>query len=91
MGNRVSISFRTGDEDSVILFSQDGGMAFVRMAQAYAVALQAKGYGPWPLGRLEPSTVMVDFIRHVTQCMSQVPSNFYLARERWLTFFGPIG
>ena len=67
MGNRVSISFKNGDEESVVLFSQWRGLGLVEQARDYAQALVDERRGSeGPLDRLEPSTVMVDFIRELT-------------------------
>lgn len=83
MGDRVSISFRQGKEESPVLFSHWGGMAFVREAKQYLKALlersKTKGCGTYPLDRREPGTVMVDFIRHVVDG-ERVESNYYLGR-----------
>jgi hypothetical protein len=71
MGNRVSISFRSGKQESVALFSHWGGMEFVKQAREYVKDLRKciakdKFATGWPLGRLEPNTVMVDFVMHAT-------------------------
>ena len=60
-------------DESVVLFHQWGGEDLPRMAVRYLAELKEEGYGNeesvkelklrGPLGRLEPSTVMVDFIR----------------------------
>lgn len=39
MGDRVSVSFVNGDDESVALFSHWGGMDFVKQARAYAQEL----------------------------------------------------
>jgi hypothetical protein len=83
MGNRVSISFVNGNEESVALFNHWDGMEFVSIARNYAKELQ-KEVGSKvldPLDRLEPNTVMVDFIRHITQNMTRVSSNLYLGKD----------
>ena len=74
MGDRVSISFSKAWEDgkaretSPVLFSHWGGMDFVNYAYDYVRKLkkERKGSQSMPLDRLEPGTVMVDFIRHIT-------------------------
>lgn len=84
MGDRVSVSFRKGGEESVILFSHWGGMTLVAVAKGYASELRAEARkaGPtWPLYRLEPSIVMVDFIRMLTQGVERVTSDYYLERS----------
>src|SRR5438105_273096 len=84
MGDRVSISFKCGKEESVALFSQYGGAALVEDAKAYAQDLKARkaGGGKTPLDRLEPRVVMVDFIRHLTKEMpGELEGDFYLGRD----------
>ena len=82
MGNRVSISFRNREEESVTLFSHWGGMGFVHAAEDYVNILRSERSGAmYPLDRLEPSTVMVDFIRHLTTGAERVESDLYLGRS----------
>ena len=76
MGDRVSISFKNGREESVALFHHWGGMEFVEIAREYVQQLP-QGW-TMPIDRREPQTVMVDFIRHITQDMDQVKSSLYL-------------
>ena len=77
MGDRVSISFKHGTEESVTLFNHWGGMTFVADAQRYADALP-RGKRFRPLDLLEPGTVMVDFIRLITKDLDCVGSSLYL-------------
>ena len=68
MGDRVSVSFVNGPDESVVLFQHWGGMELPRLAQAYAddlcEQLQATAARTFPpIARLEPRTVMVDFVR----------------------------
>jgi len=67
-------------DESPVLFCHWGGMDFVNEAYAYARQLKKefKGIATYPLGRLEPGTVMVDFIRHITKGMPRVEHNLYL-------------
>lgn len=83
MGDRVSISFKTGDEESVVLFCHWGGMEFVKQAKAYAKELiqEVGSCQVNPLERLEPNTVMVDFIRYHLDSASRVMSNYYLGKD----------
>jgi hypothetical protein len=88
MGDRVSISFRNGDEESVVLFSHWGGMTMVKDAVEYAKELQKErknnpenNHGLMPLDRLEPSVVMVDFIRQITHKMKRVEGGLYLGKD----------
>jgi hypothetical protein len=80
MGDRVSIQFVNGAEKSVVLFSHWNGMDFVDGAKAYARELCAEMIGTIsdPLGRLEPATVMVDFISNQLSGNGRIRSNFYL-------------
>lgn len=77
MGDRVSISFRNGNEESVTLFSHWGGKPFVVEAFNYIQTLPT-GRTVMPLDRCEPNTIMVDFIRHLTKGQDRVESNLYL-------------
>ena len=73
MGDRVSISFKNGDEESVALFHHWGGREFPQVALAYAKEFKIdvdnrKSKEPnlsTPITRMEPEIVMVDFIRHL--------------------------
>lgn len=82
MGDRVSISFVQGNEESPVLFSHWGGMGFVQRAQAYAAELVSRKSDSQfsPLDRLEPATVMVDFIREETKFLEEVAGDLYIAR-----------
>ncbi len=85
MGDRVSISFKNGREESVALFSHWGGMSFVREAEQYVKKLK-KWAGKRecePLERLEPDTVMVDFIREITKEEEKIKSGIYLGKDEW--------
>jgi len=85
MGDRVSISFRKGEQESVVLFSHWGGKTLVAVARGYVRELKAEAERAgmtWPLFRLEPQTVMVDFIRMLTAGVSRVQSDYYLEREK---------
>lgn len=81
MGDRISIQFKTGNQRSVVLFSQWGGQAFLEEAKKYARSLREEARsrgGRGPLYRLEPNTVMVDFIRRLTREEARVTSDLYL-------------
>lgn len=87
MGNRVSIQFANENETSVVLFSHWGGMEFVDEAKQYVKDLKKeieslrKEISSGPLTRLEPNTVMVDFIREFSKDMHRVESDFYLGKD----------
>ena len=83
MGDRISIQFKNGEQQSVVLFSHWGGMKFREQAESYARSLaernlKAEDRGDTPLQRLEPSTVIVDFIRHITKGMDAIEHDLYL-------------
>lgn len=81
MGARISVQFTKGEEKSVVLFSHWGGEEFGDDAEQYAEDLKkevAENGGVMPIDRLEPGTVMVDFIRSLTKDMPRVESDLYL-------------
>lgn len=81
MGDRVSIQFQLGKDKSVVFFSHWDGMGLVEIAKAYVNGLKevAKKEGStYPLFRLEPDTVIVDFIKFYTTEAGPVKSNYYL-------------
>jgi hypothetical protein len=85
MGDRVSISFRKGDQESVVLFSHWGGKTLLAVARGYVRELKTEAQRAgmtWPLFRLEPQTVMVDFIRMLTEGVSRVQSDYYLGKGK---------
>jgi len=84
MGARTSIQFQKGDEKSVVLFSHWGGDEFGEEAEEYAEKLKrevAGNNGVEPLDRLEPDTVMIDFVRSITCKMDRVKSDLYLSAD----------
>lgn len=87
MGDRISIAFKNGDETSVILFHHWGGIEFKDVAENYVSELKSWVKGKYqpkysdPISRLEPNTVMVDFIRYITQGKERVDSSIYLGRD----------
>ena len=88
MGDRISMSFRNEKEsfckESVVLFSHWGGRSFLKQAKTYINKLRkkiSKNDISTPLSRLEPNTVMVDFIRHITKGFKGVDSDLYLGKS----------
>jgi hypothetical protein len=86
MGDRISISFANGKDESVALFSHWGGMSFLEKARQYVVelkkTLEKRDSGIVnPIDRLEPDTVMVDFIRHITKGKELIESDLYLGKD----------
>ena len=84
MGDRVSISFKKGDEESIALFDHWGGMDRVHHATEYAKQLKERhgGKQSTPLDRREPGTVMVDYIRLITAGFKEVESSLYVGEMR---------
>ena len=84
MGAKISIAFENGDDKSVTLFSHWGGKEFADEAKEYVKKLkkEAKEAGStMPLYRLEPETVMVDFIRETTKQDKRVEHDLYLGKN----------
>ena len=82
MGNRVSIQFQLGENKSVCVFSHWRGMEFVEFANTYAERLKAKSGDKMltPLDRLEPETVVTDFILQLADHydLKKISSGFYI-------------
>ena len=84
MGNRVSVSFINNDEESVTLFNHWGGKEFADFAVKYVKDLRRRVKDSKisdPIARLEPNTVMVDFIRAITSGISLVRDTLYLGKD----------
>ena len=86
MGNRISISFEKDNQESVTLFSHWDGKLLVEKAEHYIEKLNKdiknnKISKCTPLARLEPGTVMVDFIRSYTKKLERIDSNLYLGKN----------
>lgn len=83
MGDRVSIQFKQGEDTSPVLFNHWGGMEFVTRAKRYVKELikRKEGKTCYPLDRLEPRIVMVDFIRAITSEHDEVESSLYLGKD----------
>ena len=72
MGDRISISFVNGATQSPALFSHWGGTYFLEDVELYLNELREEisnldHPNSLPLDRLEPGTVMVDFIRWMAE------------------------
>jgi hypothetical protein len=102
MGDRVSIQFtndwKTLDMNvldcpaSVVFFSHWDGINLVNTAVKYIKELKEdissdKVSETTPLGRLEPQTVMIDFIlvkiHQLKQCHERNMSNYYLGTDQY--------
>ena len=86
MGDRISIQFKDGAEElSPVLFSHWDGENILIKVKYYCDELyqysRANG-GISPLSRMEAQTVMVDFIRWLTEGKGRVNSNYYLGRDK---------
>ena len=82
MGARISVAFKKGDKKSVALFSHWGGEEFADTAREYVSELKAERKGQMmPIDRLEPETVMVDFVRYLTKDLERVEGNLYLGKD----------
>ena len=86
MGDRISISFVNGEEESVTLFNHWGGKEFLKITQEYVRELKEKlkernTPDVYPIDRLEPNTVMVDFIRWFTKDEKLIECDLHLGRD----------
>ena len=80
MGDRASISFRNGDQESVTLFSHWDGKHLWSTAKEYIKDLKKEvgDSSTLPLDRLEPQTVMADFVAYLRGDKNRIRSNYYL-------------
>jgi hypothetical protein len=92
MGDRISISFRNGKEESVALFSHSDGKTFLEIVDSFLLTLTevlhiGKHRDFYPLSRLEPQTVMFNFIVYLQEqngcngCKFSY-SNYYLGKDK---------
>lgn len=69
MGDRISIQYQNGDEKSVVLFSHWQGKDLLRKVEEHyrtvVKPLHDQNGRSIPLSRMEPNTVIVDFIRYI--------------------------
>jgi hypothetical protein len=69
MGDRISIQYKNGNEKSVILFSHWQGMRLKELAELHYTTvvkpLHDQNGMSVPISRMEPHTVIVDFIRFI--------------------------
>ena len=92
MGDRISISFRNKEEQSVALFSHWDGLDFIDKAETYVKELyfehtKSERGDCFPLDRFDPDTLMVDFIRYLTSEINVVDrnfSNYYLGKDEYV-------
>ena len=81
MGDRISISFVNGDQKSPAFFSHWAGTSLLDSVETYLDELRGEidameHPNGQPLDRLEPGTVMVDFIRWVAECEVGPPQSW---------------
>jgi hypothetical protein len=82
MGDRISIRFvdELGNK-SATLFSHWRGKEFIKVVNTYLDELyhdDETNIMSTPIGRKEPGTVMVDFIRWLTKREDRIYSNYYI-------------
>ena len=87
MGDRISIQYKNGEEKSVILFSHWQGKSLKeKMNEHYQKVvkpLHDQNGDQIPLSRMEPGTVMVDFIRFLVSKdpFKPIASDLYLVGD----------
>jgi len=77
--------------ESPALFHRWGGMKFVEKAENYVKELKKEikememegGKISFPLSRLEPGIVMVDFIRYLTKDQERVWLDLHLGKDKY--------
>jgi len=101
MRDRISISFtnKIDGTESVTLFSHSDGEGFLDVVKEYLCELQLflskeTTWEATPLARLEPATVMVDFIKWITMPMEaefeeveeenalHIENNYYVGKDQ---------
>ena len=82
MGDRISIQFEKNGTKSATLFSHWRGEDLLIDVGNYFKdledKLQKRGSVSYPIDRLEPDTIMVDFIRWLTKNEDLIESDLYL-------------
>ncbi|MFC1535766.1 hypothetical protein ACFL4H_00200 [Candidatus Neomarinimicrobiota bacterium] len=90
---KKGVYFGSSDDEvvkSLVLFNHWGGREFPLMAIDYIKELRNEIANPTkelpylangPLGRLEPQTVLVDFIRYITKDLHRSDSSLYLGKD----------
>ena len=92
MGDRISIAFSDRNPcespdpvESVALFSDWDGLGLLRNAIGYIIELNVhieENNDRHPLDRLEPGTVMTDFIVKELGKLQRITSNYYLGKDK---------
>jgi len=82
MGDRISIGFKNGNEESIVLFSHWDGKGLLDGVQDYLAVLKPLAGGT-PLSRREPNTIMLDFIRwYLRKEELHLDGNYYLGKDQ---------
>jgi len=81
MGDRISITFTDGEDESVVLFHHWGGIEFKKVVENYYKKLPKNDNTPF--GRREPNIIMVDFIRWITKDDERANDSIYLEKDSW--------
>lgn len=85
MGDRISISFRKGNKESVALFAHWAGLSFVNDAKNYVKKLNSEipELLTYPLTRREPNIVMLDFIRQFFGKSKRIMLSYHLGKDQY--------
>ena len=89
MGDRISIAFADGEDESIAFFSHSDGESLLNVVGEYLTEYNSKhdrARKLMPLDRFEPNTVMVDFIRWMAVkglLGEEVEHNYYLGRDSY--------
>ena len=84
VGDRISFSFINGDRESVAFFAHWAGRWMLASVESYWKELNKEldGSSFYPLQRLEPNTVMLDFIKwFFSDSDARIWSSFYLGKD----------
>ena len=90
MGDRISIQFKNGNETSIVFFSHWDGKEMINAVNRYIAVLKKEVLANrieennirFPLDRLEPNIVMLDFIRWFAKDLGRINSNYYLGKDQ---------
>jgi hypothetical protein len=89
MGDRISIAFKNKGRTSVVLFSQHMGKTIQIKVNEYIHQLKQQLLTRldnkrccFPIDRLEPEIVMLDFIRWLTKNEQIIETDLFLGKHR---------
>lgn len=84
MGDRISISFKMEDDESISFFSHWEGLELLEEVKLYLKQLGK--YDPkiqmMPRDRREPNTIMLDFIIYKFRDTTKIESGYYLGKDK---------